>query len=243
MNMRFNEEIFCKITENLKREFKDKKVLAGIRKLIIDNSEKIENLKENATIGTLFKAMTLHDHSTGVHMKRVALLSYKLFNFLHDNKLNRHVLIQSALIHDIGKLVMPNSYLTTNLYGTEDFCIMTAGHVVAGEYISRICRLPEEISEMIALHHHHDGYPYERIPEGLPSILSKAEWVDEREKYADYIGILDTIEAMTSQDRKYYQKPLNLREVESIIKEQVKKAGIDDKTFSDFLKWFETTVK
>jgi len=37
-------------------------------------------------------------------------------------------------------------------------------------------------------------------------------------------------------------KDNKLKNVESFIKPQAKNAGIDDKTFSDFLKWFKTTA-
>jgi putative nucleotidyltransferase with HDIG domain len=144
------------------------------------------------TLTTLAEAVDLRDPYTAGHSRRVAIYSRQLAKnlglSLHDIEQIEH----AALLHDIGKVGVPDSVLFKNGSLDEEERALIRRHPVIGagliEGISTMC----EIRPCI-LHHHErvDGSGY---PDGLIG--------DQIPLGARIIAVADSFDAITT-DRPY----------------------------------------
>lgn len=135
----------------------------------------VEHLSLHPGISYDFERLQASDKVTYKHSVNVALLSYiigKAMNFKGE-KLRR--LIVSALIHDIGKLDIPDEILNKPGSLTQKEFEMIRTHPAKGVARSSDLLLPESVLSAILQHHERwDGSGY---PQGLtgPEILPSAQ--------------------------------------------------------------------
>ncbi len=153
---------------------------------------------------TVSRAMETRDPYTAGHQRKVAELARLVGEKLGLSAEELQGLYISALLHDIGKIGVPESILTRPGRLTQEEWSLIQVHARQGYEILRDTTLPWPVAEM-ALHHHErlDGSGY---PDGLSG--------DELSLEVRILGICDVVEAMSSH-RPY--RPARSRE--EVLKE------------------------
>lgn len=119
-------------------------------------------------------AACYRDHETGTHNQRVGLVSGLLAKAVGWSDMDAEDLRLAALMHDIGKLAIPDVILRKPGKLTPQEYRLMQKHTIFGDEILAASKLPVlEMSRQIALSHHErwdgDGYPHRlhgiRIPQ------------------------------------------------------------------------------
>ncbi len=142
--------------------------------------------------GVLERALTFKDPVTGSHSERVALLATQLGQELGIVDTDLDLLRHAALLHDVGKVAVPDAIL--GKAGPLDAKERTAMdlHVTAADNILETSRHLGPLAEMVRGHHERlDGKGYPDRVEGGEIPLA-----------ARIIAVADAYDAMT-QDRPY----------------------------------------
>ena len=144
------------------------------------------------TLTTLAETVDLRDPYTAGHSKRVAIYSRKLAEDMGLNANDVEQIENSALLHDIGKIGVPDSVLFKPAALDAEERLLIRGHPVVGAGLLRGIPTMNEIVPCI-LHHHErvDGRGY---PDGL---MGEAIPLGAR-----IIAVADAFDAMTT-DRPY----------------------------------------
>ncbi|NMB55599.1 MAG: HD domain-containing protein [Leptolinea sp.] len=165
-----------------------------LKKMNIDLIQANENLTSayDATIESLAMALNLRDYETEGHSRRVTALTLhlaKILGFSGEELVNIH---RGTLLHDIGKLGVPDNILRKpGLLTDEERKIMQQHPVFAYDLLKSINYLRSAL-DIPHLHHEKwdgSGYPYGLSREQIP--LS-----------ARLFAIVDVFDALTS-DRPY----------------------------------------
>lgn len=144
------------------------------------------------TLKLLAEAIDRRDPYTAGHSQRVADYSRRLATELKLTQRERDVVVNAALLHDLGKIGIPDAVLLkpAKLDGKER-AIINHHPAIGGEILSGVSTMGDIVP--CVLHHHEriDGYGY---PEGLAG--------DSIPVGARIIAVADTFDAMTT-DRPY----------------------------------------
>jgi putative nucleotidyltransferase with HDIG domain len=160
----------------------------------IENSTLYDNLKESyiATVRVLANAIEARDQYTRGHTERVYLLSEILAKELGWGEEQLGDLKMGGLLHDIGKIGVPDSILNKpGLLSPEEFEIMRQHPETGARMIESIPFLKEAIPSILYHHERHDGKGY---PRGLRG--------DNIPYPGRLLAVVDTLDAITS-DRPY----------------------------------------
>ncbi|MET1012683.1 MAG: HD domain-containing phosphohydrolase [Actinomycetota bacterium] len=164
------------------------------------------------TISSLSSAVDAKDHFTAGHSKRVQEISVVIGRQLRCSEAELEALEWGGLLHDIGKIGVPDAVLLKPDRLTREERVIMNMHPVKGEEIIRpVQRLAPELP---IIRHHHEwyngsGYPDHLVGEGIP-------------KLARILHVADAFEAMTAA-RPYRMTPLT---AEQAMGELRKYAGI-----------------
>lgn len=157
-------------------------------------------------VRALSVALESHDPSSRGHQQRVAHLAAAMCRQMGLSDLDTRSIYLAALIHDIGKMAVPQSTLTKAEMLTRDEVHAIQAHVLAGVEMIRHIPFPGPVARLVAQHHERlDGSGY---PVGLSA--------PHIETGAQIIGVADTVEAMT-RDRPY-QRARSLQEALSVVR-------------------------
>jgi putative nucleotidyltransferase with HDIG domain len=164
------------------------------------------------TISSLSSAVDAKDHFTAGHSKRVQEISVEIGRQLRCSEAELEALEWGGLLHDIGKIGVPDAVLLKPDRLTREERVIMNMHPVKGEEIIRpVQRLAPELP---IIRHHHEwyngsGYPDHLVGEGIP-------------KLARILHVADAFEAMTAA-RPYRMTPLT---AEQAMGELRKYAGV-----------------
>jgi PAS domain S-box-containing protein len=191
--------------------------LANQAAIAIDNAGLFENLQYSnvelsrayeATIEGWSRALDLRDHDTEGHTQRVAEAALRLAQACGVNQSEMLHIRRGALLHDIGKVGIPDRILLKTGPLTEDeWEIMKQHPVLAFELLSPITFLRPSIDIPYCHHEKWDGSGY---PRGL-----KGETIPLA---ARIFSIIDVWDALRS-DRPY-RKGWSTKEVEDYLRSQ-----------------------
>lgn len=156
--------------------------------------EKIENARQNIknhyleTVRSLVAAIDAKDSYTKGHQERVAFFTGILGAEMGLSEEENRVLWQAAILHDIGKIGVPEQILRkTGRLTDEEFKIIKQHPIIGVEIISPVQFLKKELPVVLYHHERFDGKGY---PEGL------------RGKQIPYgariIAVADALDAMLS---------------------------------------------
>src|SRR4029453_4803506 len=105
------------------------------------------------------------------HSSRVTVFAQAMARSLRLDKDRISVLRLAALLHDVGKLVVPSSVLLKRGPLTDEGAGLGRRHPAAGARMLRSLGAPETILPLV-LHHHErwdgDGYPTGRRGDAIP---------------------------------------------------------------------------
>ena len=180
-----------------------------------------------ATIFALMAAIDAKDHYTFSHSHNVAYYATSLAKMMGYDKDVIEIIRQAALLHDIGKISIPESILNKNGILTPDEYEQMKNHVEASiEIIRHLPSLDYVIPAVLGHHERYDGKGYPRRIQGEDIPL-----------FARILCIADSFDAMTS--KRCYKEKMTVDKSLSILKSE---AGhqFDPKLVSLFVKGFET---
>lgn len=129
--------------------------------------ETMEHLKESHdfTLQALAGLLDVREHNTGKHSVRVRELSMVLGRILNLAESERETLAYGALLHDIGKIAVPDHILLKPGPLTEDEWTMMKTHAEVGYRILSSNRYLKEVAELV--YSHQERYDGKGYPRGL----------------------------------------------------------------------------
>ncbi len=164
------------------------------------------------TIGALAEAVDKRDPNTARHSHRVKEMSVDIGRVLRVSDAELEALEWGGLLHDVGKIGVPdNVLLKQDKLTREERMIMNAHPVLGAEIIAPVTKLAPELP---IIRHHHEWYNGSGYPDRLIG--------DEIPKLARVLHVADAFEAMTAS-RPYRPTPLTK---EQALAELRKFAGI-----------------
>ena len=180
-------------------------VLAGYAR----NSSLFNDYREllTGTIRSLVNAIDAKDSYTCGHSDRVALLSRRLAAAIQFDSQQCHRIYMSGLLHDVGKIGVPDEVLNKAGKLTDEEFDQIKQHPVIGH---EILRHVKNLSYVLpgVLHHHESidgrGYPHGLRGEDIPL-------------EARIIAVADAYDAMTSD--RAYRAGMPTEKAESILRE------------------------
>ncbi len=166
--------------------------LEWANKLEIEMLKNEQNLLRNQfrqTAESLATAVDAKDTYTHGHSTRVAEYSVKIAKLSGKNKKECENIYFTALLHDVGKIGMPDAIINKpGKLTPEEYNIIKQHPVISGQILTNIKDSPYL---SIGARYHHERYDGKGYPEGL-----KGEEIPE---IARIIAVADAYDAMTSQ--------------------------------------------
>lgn len=144
---------------------------------------------------TLILALETKDTYTAGHLERVSRYSTRLAEVLQLPKEEAEAIREAALLHDIGKIGLPDEVLHKVGKLTDEEKDTIRQHLSIGARILEPMKFFKSITTLIF--HHHEWYNGQGYPHGLAGDLIPAG--------AQIIAIADAFDAMTTQ--RSYNKP------------------------------------
>ena len=173
-------------------------------KSLMDEMERVENV-----LFSIAKIIEAKDRYTKGHIHRVASYSYGIGLTLGLTEKELKALKIGALIHDIGKVAIPDSILTKEGPLTKEERKIIKQHPIMGY---RICKSLSSLNgalDVILCHHERwDGKGY---PQGLPG--------PEIPLLARIVAVADTFDAVSS-GRHYMERTLSREEALLLLEEE-----------------------
>jgi putative nucleotidyltransferase with HDIG domain len=164
------------------------------------------------TIGALAEAVDKRDPYTSKHSVRVKAISVDIGREMRVNEAELEALEWGGLLHDVGKIGVPDAVLLKQDRLTKDErMVMNAHPVLGAQIIAPVTKLAPELP---IIRHHHEWYNGSGYPDRLIG--------DEIPKLARILHVADAFEAMTAA-RPYRMTPLT---AEQALTELRKFAGI-----------------
>jgi diguanylate cyclase (GGDEF)-like protein/putative nucleotidyltransferase with HDIG domain len=163
------------------------------------------------TIEALALAIEAKDHTTHEHLRRVRVYALALGEAAGLTTLELEALRTAALLHDIGKLAVPEHIISKpGRLTPEEFEKMKIHPVVGAEILERV-QFPCPVVPIVRAHHEKwDGSGY---PDGLKG--------DEIPIGARILGVVDCLDALAS-DRQY-RSALPLHEAMAVVEAEAGK--------------------
>jgi len=154
------------------------------------------------TIEALALAIEAKDHTTHDHLRRVQVYAMEMANDLNLTDREKDALRAAALLHDIGKLAVPEHIISKpGRLSAEEFEKMKIHPLVGAEILERV-QFPYPVVPIVRAHHEKwngTGYPFglagEEIPIGA-RILSVVDCLDALATDRQYRRALPLDDAM-----------------------------------------------
>jgi putative nucleotidyltransferase with HDIG domain len=164
------------------------------------------------TISSLAQAVDKRDKFTSGHSLRVKEIAVDIGRELRCSDSELEALEWGGLLHDVGKIGVPDAVLLKQERLTkEERMVMNSHPVLGAEIIAPVTKLAPELP---IIRHHHEWYNGSGYPDRLMG--------DEIPRLARILHVADAFEAMTAA-RPYRMKPLT---AEQALGELRKFAGI-----------------
>jgi len=187
--------------------------LANQTAVVIENARLYEDLEATfvQTVVTLANAIDMRDTYTSSHSQRIAEWAAEIARNLGCNTEEVQAIYWGGLLHDIGKIGIPDSILRKPTKLDEREWEIIRNHTILGaQLVSPIKKLAEVAPIIEYSHERYNGSGY---PHGLKG--------DEIPLGARIIGVVDSYSAM--RDERSYKKPISH---EDAIEELKRNAGI-----------------
>ena len=150
------------------------------------------------TIGALAEAVDKRDPFTAKHSHRVKEIAVDIGRVMRVNDAELEALEWGGLLHDVGKIGVPDDVLKkAERLTREERMIMNAHPVLGAQIIAPVTKLAAELP---IIRHHHEWYNGSGYPDRLIG--------DEIPKLARILHVADAFEAMTAA-RPYRMTPLS----------------------------------
>ncbi len=155
----------------------------------------------NETIIAIAKAVDAKDERTSQHSLRVSQYSVMIARELGFSEEECENLRRAALMHDIGKIGIPDCILNKPARLTDEEYAVMKSHVTRGSEILKDFTLIKNVVE--GARYHHERYDGRGYPDGLKG--------EEIPQYGRIIGVADAFDAMTAN--RVYRKQMDFEYV------------------------------
>lgn len=184
--------------------------LAAQAAIAIENARLFEDTQRvyYETLKSLAKALEARDDYTRGHSERVANLSLAIAHELQMSDEQCHLIYNSALLHDIGKIGVRDSILLKPRKLTDEEFEIIRRHPAFGNAILGPLKFLGQVAELVKHHHERwdgSGYPSGLVGEQIP-LPSRI------------ISVADAYDAMTSS-RPYREAMSHEQAIEEITRE------------------------
>ncbi len=150
------------------------------------------------TIGALAEAVDKRDPFTAKHSHRVKEIASDIGRVMRLNSGEMEALEWGGLLHDVGKIGVPDHVLLKpDRLTREERALMNSHPVLGAQIIAPVTKLAPELP---IIRHHHEWYNGSGYPDRLLG--------EEIPKLARVLHVADAFEAMTAA-RPYRMKPLS----------------------------------
>lgn len=185
-----------------------------LQRLMMIQKKEIELAKEqiemgNETILAIARTVDAKDSNTSQHSTRVSEYSVLIAKKLGYSEEKQENLRRAALLHDIGKIGIPDRVLNKPGKLDDEEYEMMKSHVLIGSDILKDFTLIDDVQ--LGARYHHEKYDGTGYSEGLKG--------EEIPQMARIIGIADAFDAMTAN--RVYRKKLAF----STVIEELKKGS------------------
>jgi diguanylate cyclase (GGDEF)-like protein/putative nucleotidyltransferase with HDIG domain len=160
------------------------------------------------TIEALALAIEAKDHTTHTHLQRVRTYAIEIAKELNLAEEEIEALRAAALLHDIGKLAVPEQIINKpGKLTPEEFEKMKVHPLVGAEILERVA-FPYPVAPIVRCHHERwdgTGYPEGLAGENIPigaRILAAVDCLDALASHRQYRPALPLIEAMAKVKEK-----------------------------------------
>jgi putative nucleotidyltransferase with HDIG domain len=161
-------------------------------------------------LSAMLRTLDLRDQMTARHSAAVARYSRAIAKHAGFSRREEELVHISALLHDIGKFILPDRILKANVPLTDEDWMLIRRHPQQGARVVSSLDGYGPVAEIILAHHERiDGKGYPRGIEG-----------DDIPELARIISVADTYDVMTARDS--YRTPMSSTEA---IKELRRVAG------------------
>ena len=192
--------------------------------IAVDNARLYDDLRSlfYNTVETLVRTIQAKDQYTAGHSTRVSRYALMIADKLGMSTKEKHQLYLAAMLHDIGKIGVPDDLLNRPGKLSDAEMERVRSHVQVGA--SMIEMLGEMHSIVPLIRHHHENWDGSGYPEGLNG--------EQIPLVSRIIAVADMYDAMTS-DRPYRKRRTHQFAVDEIIK--ASGVQIDPKVAEAFL--------
>jgi putative nucleotidyltransferase with HDIG domain len=169
--------------------------LANQAAMVLDNARLYEEVRESyfSTITALARSIDARDEYTHGHSERVtryALMSARQLGFTEEQLEELHV---GAILHDVGKIGIPDDILNKpGRLSEEEFEIMKQHPTIGAKILEEAFSRRPNVIRLVK--HHHERYDGRGYPDGLRG--------EEVSMSVLVLAVADSYDAMTS-DRCY----------------------------------------
>lgn len=168
----------------------------------------IAETRNGTHIFNMLQCMRDYSDLTFVHSVNVALICHTIGTWLHLDQNDLDALTVSGLLHDIGKLLVPQEIIEKPTDLTDEEYRIIKTHSLKGYELVKEQIFDMRIKLSILMHHERcDG-------SGYPRQLTGPQIID----FAKIVGLADTYDAMTSA--RLYRSPMCPFEVISIFESE-----------------------
>jgi response regulator RpfG family c-di-GMP phosphodiesterase len=193
--------------------------------LNLENKILYESMYSNImdTLKSLISSVEARDHYTEQHCQRVTELSIKIAGSMNCSAKDIESLKIAGILHDVGKIAVPDSILLKPDKLTEEEYLIIKNHPTIGENILKPLFLLDKERVIIQCHHERwdgKGYPLGISGNDIPFL-------------ARILAIADSFDAMTN-DRPYHEAMSKEEAIEELIKN--KNAQFDANIVEAFIK-------
>jgi len=167
--------------------------------------------------------VSIHDYSTSLHLTNCMLFCFGYAHYCKYNKIDMRNLGLAALLHDIGKLEIPDYLLQASRKLTKDEFEIIKTHTTNGYSLLGVGGFSKEIK--LATIEHHERLDGSGYPNGRKDICETSK----------IIGVVDVFEALTHW-RPYKDEMDPLVALKYIKENEVDLGRFDKKIFKQFAK-------
>src|SRR6202166_4729667 len=212
----------CGADDFLSKPVNKHELLARVHSLLRLKQFTDELANAETVLFSLALSIEAKDPYTGGHCDRLSNYSMRLAERLRLPEDLRVALRRGALIHDIGKLAVPEHILLKPGPLTAEERIIMQQHSITGE---RICSPLRSFRQVLPIiRHHHEKWDGSGYPDGL-----KGEQIPLT---ARILQVTDVYDALTT-DRPY-RKALPKEEALAIMREEMKRGWWDRSILDEF---------
>lgn len=206
----------------LTKPFDRAELNARVRSLLRFKGFTDELERAETVLLALAKSIEGKDPSTEGHCERLSLYGERLGRRLCVSEDDIVALRRGGIIHDIGKVAVPDAILLKPGKLTEEEFAVIRQHPVIGEQICSGLKSFQPVLPIIR--HHHEKLDGTGYPDGLSG--------EQIPRVARIMTIVDVFDALTTE--RPYREALSLEKALAIMQEEVARGWWDPEIFAEF---------